>query len=327
MEHYKQIHIQPLSSASVQERFLLVCNRRHYEAGAPVVTPVALCLLAVGIKEMTMSIMPAEPAVMLLVLLLLALLQAKDDGQEPLRAQKIPSSPWRYIPVVVGCVGWGILTVGERRLQACDEMTVRACEAWEEGKFAEVAGLLEQALDGWPHCINRAVWAAFAPDSVLPEGYRKEIRKELDRVGTDEDLYVGFLSARLAWLEGERAEAVGTLRSLADSFPRNASFAYQLAWMLYETGRKEEAAERLCRVVWLRPDWLRTEETDGLFSADPDFGRKVKQGLTIQLAETEGTDWPRCGVGILVHVRHGYGLAACRFRRGEGRGMPVRCAG
>lgn len=37
MEHYKQIHIQPLASASVQERFLLVCNGRHYEAGAPVV--------------------------------------------------------------------------------------------------------------------------------------------------------------------------------------------------------------------------------------------------------------------------------------------------
>lgn len=37
MEHYKQIHIQPLASASVQERFLLVCNGRHYEAGAAVV--------------------------------------------------------------------------------------------------------------------------------------------------------------------------------------------------------------------------------------------------------------------------------------------------
>lgn len=37
MEHYKQIHIQPLASASVQKRFLLVCNGRHYEAGAPVV--------------------------------------------------------------------------------------------------------------------------------------------------------------------------------------------------------------------------------------------------------------------------------------------------
>lgn len=35
MEHYKQIHIQPLASASVQKRFLLVCNGRHYEAGTP----------------------------------------------------------------------------------------------------------------------------------------------------------------------------------------------------------------------------------------------------------------------------------------------------
>lgn len=37
MERYKQIHIQPLASAAVKERFLLVYNGRHYEAGAPVV--------------------------------------------------------------------------------------------------------------------------------------------------------------------------------------------------------------------------------------------------------------------------------------------------
>lgn len=37
MNKYKQIHIQNFSSASVQERFLLVYNGRHYEAGAPVV--------------------------------------------------------------------------------------------------------------------------------------------------------------------------------------------------------------------------------------------------------------------------------------------------
>ena len=37
MNKYKQIHIQNFSSASVKERFLLVYNGRHYEAGAPVV--------------------------------------------------------------------------------------------------------------------------------------------------------------------------------------------------------------------------------------------------------------------------------------------------
>ena len=37
MNKYKQIHIQNFSSASVKERFLLVYNGRHYEAGARVV--------------------------------------------------------------------------------------------------------------------------------------------------------------------------------------------------------------------------------------------------------------------------------------------------
>ena len=50
MEHYKQIHIQPLASASVQERFLLVCNGRHYEAGTPMVDLIR-CLQQEATRE------------------------------------------------------------------------------------------------------------------------------------------------------------------------------------------------------------------------------------------------------------------------------------
>lgn len=50
MEHYKQIHIQPLASASVQKRFLLVCNGRHYEAGTPLVDLIR-CLQQEATRE------------------------------------------------------------------------------------------------------------------------------------------------------------------------------------------------------------------------------------------------------------------------------------
>lgn len=50
MEHYKQIHIQPLASASVQKRFLLVCNGRHYEAGTPMVDLIR-CLQQEATRE------------------------------------------------------------------------------------------------------------------------------------------------------------------------------------------------------------------------------------------------------------------------------------
>ena len=50
MEHYKQIHIQPLASASVQKRFLLVWNGRHYEAGTPMVDLIR-CLQQEATRE------------------------------------------------------------------------------------------------------------------------------------------------------------------------------------------------------------------------------------------------------------------------------------
>ncbi len=50
MEHYKQIHTQPLASASVQKRFLLVCNGRHYEAGTPMVDLIR-CLQQEATRE------------------------------------------------------------------------------------------------------------------------------------------------------------------------------------------------------------------------------------------------------------------------------------
>lgn len=50
MERYKQIHIQPLASASVQKRFLLVCNGRHYEAGTPMVDLIR-CLQQEATRE------------------------------------------------------------------------------------------------------------------------------------------------------------------------------------------------------------------------------------------------------------------------------------
>lgn len=50
MNKYKQIHIQNFSSASVKERFLLVYNGRHYEAGTPMVDLIR-CLQQEATRE------------------------------------------------------------------------------------------------------------------------------------------------------------------------------------------------------------------------------------------------------------------------------------
>ena len=71
--------------------------------------------------------------------------------------------------------------------------------------------------------------------------------------------------------------------------------------LLYEIGRKDEAAEQLRRAIWLRPDWLRTEKTQECLTADPDLRRAVEQGLTVGLAKNEGTAHAYARYGALAY--------------------------
>lgn len=151
---------------------------------------------------------------------------------------------------------------------------------------------MEQTSDRFPCRINKAIVAAFAPDSTLSEGYRAKIRQQLELDMNNTDVYADFLRGRLYRLDGKYEEAMLVQQKLESEFPRNASIAYEGAVLLYEIGRKDEAAELLRRAIWLRPDWLRTEKTQEWLTADPDLRRAVEQGLTVGLAKTKGRLMP-----------------------------------
>lgn len=268
-------------------------------------TMVAVCLLAAGVKEMTMSIMLADGAVWMLTLILLALMQTEAESESE-AVPPVRLATWmRYVPVTVGCCCWIAFMVQGAHLRADDEAVERACEAWKKGNYREAVLALEQTDDRFPCRMNRAIAAAFAPDSVLPESYRAKVCQQLEQDKGRADVYADFLRGRLYRLDGRYAEADQIRQKLEAEFPRNAAFAYEGAMLLYDTGRKDEAAECLRRAVWLRPDWLRTEKTREWLTADPNLRHAVEQGLTVQLAEKEGT--------TQAYAR--YGALACYLNR------------
>lgn len=264
-------------------------------------TAIAACLLAVGVKEMTMSIMLADGSVWILTLILLALMQTEaESGNETVKSVRLTA--WmRYMPLAVGCCCWIAFMVLDTRLRMDNKAVEQACEAWKKGNHKEALQALEQTSDRFPCRINKAIVAAFAPDSTLSEGYRAKIRQQLELDMNDTDVYADFLRGRLYRLDGKYEEAMLVQQKLESEFPRNASIAYEGAVLLYEIGRKDEAAEQLRRAIWLRPDWLRTEKTQEWLTTDPDLRRAVEQGLTVGLAKNEGTAHAYARYGALAY--------------------------
>lgn len=263
------------------------------------VTAATACLLAVGVKEMTMSIMLADGAVWMLTLISLAVMQA-ELGNETVRTAR-PATWMRYVPAAVGGCCWVVFMVLEAHLHTDSEVVEQAAKAWEKGNYREAVQVLEQTSGRFPCQINRAIAAAFAPDSILPSEYRAKIRRQLEQDADGTDVYADFLRGKLYRLDGRHAEAMQIQQKLEAEFPRNAAFAYEGAVLLYETGQKDEAAKQLRQAVWLRPDWLRIEKTQTWLATDPDLRCAVEQGITVRLAEKEGTAHAYARYGVLAY--------------------------
>lgn len=95
-------------------------------------TAIAACLLAVGVKEMTMSIMLADGSVWILTLILLALMQTEaESGNETVKSVRLTA--WiRYMPLAVGCCCWIAFMVLDTRLRMDNKAVEQACEAWKK---------------------------------------------------------------------------------------------------------------------------------------------------------------------------------------------------
>lgn len=210
------------------------------------------CLLALLIKEMTMSILLNDAIVGLLIYILIALLQTNDS------IEKIPpiSSSWKKytLPLLGGICYIGFLASRPKEI---------------------------------PTLVNRAITAIQNPDSLQTHEQLDNLNMELSNVDTSKDTYLLYIQAKLTLLEGKNEKACLLLQNLARKYPRNASFQYDLSYALYQDGKKEEAAIALSKALWLKPRLLQTNEMKDLFATDSLMKNNVINRLTPQLAEQE----------------------------------------
>lgn len=272
---------------------------------------VAACLIAVGLKEMAMSIALADAAVRVLLYVLLGLLNKETQNHADFRRldnskkSAFICANLRFLPLsVIGIaciIGFNIVNF---RVRKDKEITTQAVEALEGKRYAEAAALLEEASERKPAVINRAVLAAFTPDSLLPEGYAARAEQDLAREEDGTDVYVTYLQAKLEAKRGGFASAIGNLQKLAEAYPRNATFAYELGCILIkneERRMKNQAACLLRRALQLSPRLLHTERMQAMLASDSLFQAQVTGGLASGLIETEQTANAYARAGSLVY--------------------------
>ena len=336
---------------------------------------VAACLIAVGLKEMTMSIALADAVVLVLLYVLLGILDKEtqihadfrrldnhkkieypqtshvgayrirpnaltnlcgclqgvcDTPLQPIREKAdihdkksaFICANLRFFPLLaigMACIiGFNIVNF---RVRKDKEITKQAVEALEGKRYAEAAALLEKVSERKPAVINRAVLAAFIPDSLLPEGYAARVEKDLAREDDGTDVYVAYLQARLEAKRGDFVSAIGKLQGLAEAYPRNATFAYELGCILFTTVDTEyhreikksrcdsvstvvnETVCLLRRALQLSPRLLHTERMLAILASDSLFKEQVTGGLASGLVEMEQTANAYARAGSLAYYQ------------------------
>lgn len=289
---------------------------------------VAACLIAVGLKEMTMSIALADAVVLVLLYVLLGILDKETQMNADFRRldnnkkSAFICANLRFLPLsVIGIaciIGFNIVNF---RVRKDKEITKQAVEALEGKRYAEAAALLEKVSERKPAVINRAVLAAFIPDSLLPEGYAARVEKDLAREDDGTDVYVAYLQARLEAKRGDFVSAIGKLQGLAEAYPRNATFAYELGCILFTTVDTEyhreikksrcdsvstvvnETVCLLRRALQLSPRLLHTERMLAILASDSLFKEQVTGGLASGLVEMEQTANAYARAGSLAYYQ------------------------
>lgn len=272
---------------------------------------VTACLIAVGLKEMTMSIALADAAVLVLLYVLLGVLNKETQIYADFRSlennkkSSFICANLRFFPLlaigIVCVIGFNVVNYRVRKEK---ELTKQAVEAMKENRYADVADLLAEASERKPGVINRAVLAAFTADSLLPSGYAAQAEADLAREDNGTDVYVTYLRAKLEAKRGDLAPAIGRLQGLAETYPRNAAFAYELGYQLNIQNSKLKMNHSIVnfhRALQLSPRLLHTERTRKMLASDSLFQEQVTKGLASELTGKEQTANAYARAGSLAY--------------------------
>lgn len=243
------------------------------------------CLLAIYIKELTMSTLLMEPILYFLFYILLALLQLDETSTK----HSIKTLEYeKYAMFLLGFVSYAILEVSILRKEYNIKKNKQGIEAYNSSIYSKSISLFEDTPKLMPFHINRGMLAFSILNNSLSTEYLEQTEFILAR-DAQPDVFVLYLRAKLLRQNGRTEEALALLQMLTDTYPRNSLYLYELASLLIDKGKKTESIPFLSNALWLSPRLLHSSYINNLFSKDSLFRKEVIDNVTLQLAEKEDT--------------------------------------
>lgn len=223
---------------------------------------IAGCTLWVLVlKEMTLSTLLSAPISILLAYMLLVYMQ---QGNEPsLKRERIfRKSQMSYGVVMVCCL---------------------CCAGCEFFIFRHLVNEKrhEKTIQTVPYLINEGILCMNRFKNTSKEEYLQQAEMLLSEAQKKqpEDVSIDYLLAELDLLKGEEERAQVTLEELTKCYPQNTLYQYKLYRLLYDKGRKAEAAEHLEAAILLSPRVLGMEDIRMLEKADSCFYHHLLDNL------------------------------------------------
>lgn len=139
----------------------------------------------------------------------------------------------------------------------------------------------EKTIQTVPYLINEGILCMNRFKNTSKEEYLQQAEMLLSEAQKKqpEDVSIDYLLAELDLLKGEEERAQVTLEELTKCYPQNTLYQYKLYRLLYDKGRKAEAAEHLEAAILLSPRVLGMEDIRMLEKADSCFYHHLLDNL------------------------------------------------
>lgn len=242
------------------------------------------CLLAICIKESTMSTLLMEPILYFLFYILLALLHLNGTTKHSIKTL----AHEKYAILLLSFASYAILEVSILWKEYNAKKTKQGIEAYNSGIYNKSISLFKDTPELIPFHVNRGMLAFSIPNDSLSATYLEKTEFTLDR-DAQPDVFILYLKAKLLRQNRRAEEALALLQTLTKTYPRNSLYLYELASLLIDEGKKTESIPLLSKALWLSPRLLHSSYINNLFSKDSIFKKKVIENVTLQVAEKENT--------------------------------------
>lgn len=255
-------------------------------------------LIAVFVKELTLSTLLSVPIITFLCYILLALLQRKKkEVTERLYFMDI----WMtYMIYGIICLFYICFEYQYVRQERNNSYNLNSLSAFEKGNYQKAIRLIEQTDRQVPYLINRGVLYMDCYSNDPQSEYLRKAREALTEakmLNTD-DIHIDYLLAKLLVLQGSYSQAYSEIRKMVNCFPDNSLYQFELSRLLYNTGKKREAAVHLENAIYLTPGILNMDSVRKQAQADSGFYHLVVERLLDR--------YPNASDSPATFARYGY---------------------